>query len=116
MRLDWRRLAARLPPACGFTRLSGVHRTVSDAQTSASTNSLLSGIVAEAAAKIHRTVWCAPVGDGYPPGPLEGKKASRKALGLLSREAIPSWARGELLVEWADAANEQTRAQTTHWI
>jgi hypothetical protein len=33
------------------------------------------------------------VGDRYPPGPLEGKKASRKALGLLSRKAIPSWAR-----------------------
>jgi hypothetical protein len=29
--------------------------------------------------------------DRYPPGPLEGKKASREALGLLSREAIPSW-------------------------
>jgi hypothetical protein len=43
------------------------------------------------------------VGDRYPPGPLEGKKASRKALGLLFRKAIPSWARGELLVEWADA-------------
>ena len=39
------------------------------------------------------------VGDRYPPGPLEGKKASRKALGLLFRKAIPSWARGELLVE-----------------
>jgi hypothetical protein len=25
------------------------------------------------------------VGDRYPPGPLEGKKASREALGLLSR-------------------------------
>jgi hypothetical protein len=39
------------------------------------------------------------VGDRYPPSPLEGKKASREALGLLSRKAIPSWARGELLVE-----------------
>jgi hypothetical protein len=46
------------------------------------------------------------VGDGYPPGPLEGKKASRKALGLLSRKAVPSWARGELLAEWVDAENE----------
>jgi hypothetical protein len=51
------------------------------------------------------------VGDGYPPGQLEGKKASGKALGLLSRKAIPSWARGELLAEWADAGNEQTRAR-----
>jgi hypothetical protein len=34
------------------------------------------------------------VGDRYPPGPLEGKKASQKALGPLLREAIPSWARG----------------------
>jgi hypothetical protein len=36
------------------------------------------------------------------PGSLEGKKASQKALGLLSRKTIPSWARGGLLVEWAD--------------
>jgi hypothetical protein len=34
------------------------------------------------------------VGDRYPSGPLEGKKASRKAPGSLLREAIPSWARG----------------------
>jgi hypothetical protein len=33
------------------------------------------------------------------PGPLEGKKASREALGSLSHKAIPSWARGGLLVE-----------------
>jgi hypothetical protein len=33
------------------------------------------------------------VGDGYPPGPLEEKKASRKAPGPLFRKAIPSWAR-----------------------
>jgi hypothetical protein len=31
------------------------------------------------------------MGDRYPWGPLEGKKASRKALGLLSRKAVPSW-------------------------
>jgi hypothetical protein len=43
------------------------------------------------------------VGDRYPPGPLEGKKASRKALGLLSHKAIPSWVRGGLLAEWSDA-------------
>jgi hypothetical protein len=55
------------------------------------------------------------VGDRYPPGPLEGKKASRKALGLLSRKAIPSWARGELLVEWADAKKKQTQAQAVRW-
>jgi hypothetical protein len=48
------------------------------------------------------------VGDGYPPGPLEGKKATRKVLGLSSRKAIPSWAMGELLVEWADAGKEHT--------
>jgi hypothetical protein len=34
------------------------------------------------------------MGDRYPPGPLEGKKASRKAPGPLLRKAIPSWARG----------------------
>ena len=42
------------------------------------------------------------------PSPLEGKKASRKALGLLSRKAVPSWARGELLAKWADTRNKQT--------
>jgi hypothetical protein len=39
------------------------------------------------------------VGDGYPPGPLEGKKASRNASSLLSRKAAPSWAMEELLAE-----------------
>jgi hypothetical protein len=34
------------------------------------------------------------VGDRYPPGPLEGKKVSRRAPGPLFRKAIPSWARG----------------------
>jgi hypothetical protein len=37
-------------------------------------------------------------------------------LGLLSRKAVPSWARGELLAEWADAGNEHTRVQAAHWI
>jgi hypothetical protein len=36
----------------------------------------------------------AGVGDRYPPSPLEGKKASRKASGPLFRKAIPSWVRG----------------------
>jgi hypothetical protein len=58
----------------------------------------------------------ADVGDGHPPGPLEGKKDSRKALGLLSREAVPSWDRGELLAEWVDAGNEQNRAQVARSI
>jgi hypothetical protein len=55
------------------------------------------------------------VGDGYPPGPLEGKKASQKVLDLLSRKAIPSWAMEELLVEWTDAGKEQTQAQAARW-
>jgi hypothetical protein len=37
-----------------------VHRTVSGAQVSSATNSLLSGIAEVAVAKIHRTVRCAP--------------------------------------------------------
>jgi hypothetical protein len=45
------------------------------------------------------------------PAPLEGKKISRKALDLLSRKATPSWAKGEPLVEWADARRKQTRAR-----
>jgi hypothetical protein len=53
------------------------------------------------------------VGDRYPPGPLEGKKASREALGLLSRKAIPSWARGGLLAEWADVGKKRIQARTT---
>jgi hypothetical protein len=55
------------------------------------------------------------VGDGYPPGPLEGKKVSQKVLGLLSRKAIPSWAMEELLVEWADVGKEQTQARAARW-
>ena len=53
------------------------------------------------------------MGDRYPPGPLEGKKALRGALGQLPRKAIPSWARSELLAEWADLRKKQTQAQAT---
>jgi hypothetical protein len=53
------------------------------------------------------------VGDRYPLGPLESKKASREALGLLPRKAIPSWAGIELLAEWADTRKKQTQAQAT---
>jgi hypothetical protein len=53
------------------------------------------------------------VGDKYPQGPLEGKKASRGALGQLPRKTIPSWAESELLVEWADPRKKQTHAQAT---
>jgi hypothetical protein len=34
------------------------------------------------------------MGDRYPPGPLEGLKTSRKALGPIFRKAISSWASG----------------------
>jgi hypothetical protein len=34
----------------------------------------------------------------------------------LSREAVPSWARGGLLAEWADAGNERTRAHAASGI
>lgn len=54
-----------------------------------------------------------PVGDRYPPGPLEGKKASREALSLLFRKAIPSWARRGLLAEWADMGKKQIQARAT---
>jgi hypothetical protein len=40
--------------------LFGVHRTLSGAQAGPTTNSLLSGITEDAAAKIHRIIWCAP--------------------------------------------------------
>jgi hypothetical protein len=46
------------------------------------------------------------VGDGYPPSPQEGKKASRKVSGLLSHKVVPSWARGGRMGrrrEWADS-------------
>jgi hypothetical protein len=56
------------------------------------------------------------VGDRYPPGPLEGYKSSRTALGLLSRKAVPSWARVELLAEWADVGNEQTQAKAARGV
>jgi hypothetical protein len=51
------------------------------------------------------------VGDRYPPGPLEDKKASRGAMGQLPRKAIPSWAGLELLAEWAESGSQQTQAQ-----
>jgi hypothetical protein len=50
------------------------------------------------------------VGDKYPLGPLEGKKASREALGLLSHKAISSWARVGLLAEWANVGRKQAQA------
>ena len=56
------------------------------------------------------------MGDRYPPGPLEGKKALRGALGQLPRKAIPSWAGLELLAEWADLRRQQTQAQTIRWL
>jgi hypothetical protein len=51
------------------------------------------------------------MGDRYPPGPLEGEKASRGASGQLPRKAIPSWVGLELLAEWADLRRKQTQAQ-----
>jgi hypothetical protein len=53
------------------------------------------------------------VGDRYPPGPLEGKEASREALGQLPRKVIPSWAGTELMAEWADMRKKRTQAQAT---
>jgi hypothetical protein len=53
------------------------------------------------------------VGDRYPPGPLEGKKASRGVSGQLPCKAIPLWAGLELLAEWADLRRQQTHAQAT---
>jgi hypothetical protein len=52
------------------------------------------------------------VGDRYPPGPLEGEKASRGATGQLPRKAFPSWAGQEVLAEWADLRWQWTQAQT----
>ena len=54
------------------------------------------------------SAWHRSCGGRISLGPLEGKKASRKALGLLSRKAVPSWDRRELLVEWADVRKKQT--------
>jgi hypothetical protein len=51
------------------------------------------------------------VGDKYPPGPLEGERASHGASGQIPRKAIPSWAGLELLAEWADLRRQQTQAQ-----
>jgi hypothetical protein len=51
------------------------------------------------------------MGDKYPLGPLEGKKASRKALGPLFRKAIPSWARGGVSGRIDQREIGSTRAQ-----
>jgi hypothetical protein len=56
------------------------------------------------------------VGDRYPPGPLEGKKASRKASGPLFRKAIPSWARGGMSGRMDRHKIGSTRAQAAQWI
>jgi hypothetical protein len=53
------------------------------------------------------------VGDRNPPAPLEGRNASREALGQLPRKAISSWAGIELLAKWVDTRKKQTQAQTT---
>jgi hypothetical protein len=45
------------------------------------------------------------------PGPLEGERASRRALGQLPHKAIPSWAGLELLAEWANLRRQRTQAQ-----
>jgi hypothetical protein len=62
IRLDWRSLAkySRTCTSLRCTGLSGVHRTVPGAHTGSATNSLLSEIAEGAAAKIHRTIRCAP--------------------------------------------------------
>ena len=51
-------------------------------------------------------------GGQIPPGPLEGKKASRKAPGLLLRKAIPSWARGGTFNRTNQHEDGSTRAHT----
>jgi hypothetical protein len=38
------------------------------------------------------------------------------ALGLLFLKAIPSWARGELLAEWADAGRERARSKAARGV
>jgi hypothetical protein len=49
------------------------------------------------------------VGDRYPPGPLEGQKTLRKALGPVVCKVIPSWAWGgtsdevDLTQDWINA-------------
>jgi hypothetical protein len=54
------------------------------------------------------------VGDRYPPGPLEGKKASQKASGPLFRKAIPSWARGGMSGRMDQREIGSARASATH--
>jgi hypothetical protein len=48
------------------------------------------------------------------PGPLEGKKASRKALGPLLRKAIPSWARGGMSGRMDRHEIGSTRTRAAH--
>jgi hypothetical protein len=56
------------------------------------------------------------VGDRYPPGPLEGWKASRKTLGPLFCKATPSWARGGITGRTDRRKIGSTRAQAAQWI
>jgi hypothetical protein len=57
-----------------------------------------------------------PAGDRYPPGPLEGWKASRKTPGSLFRKATPSWARGGITGRMDRRKIGSTRAQAAQWI
>jgi hypothetical protein len=50
------------------------------------------------------------------PGPLEGKKASRKALGPLFHKATPSWARGGTSDRMDRHEIGSTRAHAVHGI
>jgi hypothetical protein len=54
------------------------------------------------------------VGDRYPPGPLEGKKATRRAPGPLFRKAIPSWARGGTFGRMDQHEIGSTQAHVVH--
>jgi hypothetical protein len=62
------------------------------------------------------TTFYLPVGDRYPLGPLEGKKASRNASGPLFRKAIPSWARGGMSGRMDQHEIGSTWARAAHWI
>jgi hypothetical protein len=54
------------------------------------------------------------VGNRYPLGPLEGKKASRRALGPLFCKAIPSWARGGTFGRMDQHEIGSTQAHAVH--
>jgi hypothetical protein len=96
MKLDWRSLAKSSQTCTSLqcTGLSGVHRTVSGAQTGSAAKSLLSGIGDGAVAKNHRTAWWSTGLSGEPSAPtptIDNAISGRRVARANSHQAAPDY-------------------------